>query len=487
MIFSNLFLLSTFAAKDLSAYFNYCIFNTPSNEPYLETYLTIFGKSVVFKKNSSNKFQGKLEISIALFRKDTAFAPRKYFLLSPEVDDTTNRPNFIDQQRLSVVEGIYAMEITICDVNSAEKKKYSITEKVEIAFPKDKITLSGIQILESFTKSKQKSQITKSGFDLVPYPARFYTDDMTRLSFYCEAYNIANVLGKDERFAFFYYLENADTKQKVESFAGFQKQLAEKVNVLLAQFDIEKLGTGFYNLVIQIKDKSNNTLTEKKLTFEKITSVPLSPLADLSGIKTENTFIELVTSPDTLIEYIRCLWPVSSTSEREFAQNQIINKDVKLMQRYIYGFWKKKNNSDPEGEWRKYRKNVEQVNQIFTAGKRKGYATDRGRVYLQYGTPDSRQEIMSEPNTYPYEIWQYYRIMDPATGQIQTNKRFVFCNSELAGNNYELIHSEARGEKFDARWRLKIMKRTIQSMNLDYEKPDPTYGNGVDENFSVPK
>ncbi|MFN6037072.1 MAG: GWxTD domain-containing protein [Bacteroidota bacterium] len=474
-------------SRDLKAFFNYCVFNTPNASPYLETYLTISGGTVLFKKNSSGKFQGKLEISIALFKQDTAFAPKKYFLLSPEVEDTSNRPNFIDQQRLSVSEGTYAMEIIISDANSLDKKKYTITEKVEISFPKDKITMSGIQILESYFRSSQKSTLTKSGFDLVPYPARFYTDDMTKLGFYCEAYGLSDVIGKDERFAFFYSLENAETKQKVDNYAGFQKQLTEKVNVLLAQFDLAKLASGFYNLVIQVKDKKNETLIEKKLTFERITKLPISPLADLSGIKTENTFVDTILNLDTLTEYIRCLWPVSSTSEREYAQNQILNKDVKQMQKYFYGFWKKKNDSDPSGEWKKYKRNVDQVNQIFTAGKRKGYSTDRGRVYLQYGTPDARQEIMSEPNTYPYEIWQYYRIQDPATSQIQTNKRFVFCNNELAGNNYELIHSEARGERFDARWRLKIMKRTIQSMNLDYEKPDPTYGNGIDENFEVPK
>jgi GWxTD domain-containing protein len=474
-------------AGDLKAYFNYCIFNTPDNKPYIETYLNISGATVNFVKNNLGKFQGKLEISLALYRRDTAFAPKKYFLLSPEIQDTSYRPNFIDQQRLQANEGLYALELIIYDINSKDKRKYTITEKIEISFPKQSIQISGIELLESYFKSKVNGPISKSGFDLVPYPARVFKDDFTKLVFYCEAYNLPEILGKEERFAFFYSIENADTKQSVQNLAGYQKQITDRVNVLLAQMEISSLKSGFYNLVIDIKDKAGTTLIEKKLTFERVTSNPISPLADLSDVKTENTFIEKVINADTLIEYIRSLWPISSTSEREYAQNQILNKDVKLMQRYIYGFWNKKNNTDPGGEWLRYKKNVDQVNQVFAAGKRKGYSTDRGRVYLQYGTPDSRQEIMSEPNTYPYEIWQYYRIQDPATGQMQTNKRFVFCNSELAGNNYELIHSEARGERFDARWRLRIMKRTIQSMNLDYEQPEPTYGNGVDENFAVPK
>jgi GWxTD domain-containing protein len=474
-------------AGEIKAFFSYAAFNTPTQQPYLETYLTVAGNSVVFSKLNNGKFQGKIEVSIALFKKDTAFTPKKYFLLSPEISDTANRPAFIDLQRLSVSYGTYALEVSISDANSKNKTKHTITEKIEINFPENSCSLSDIQLIESYKKTISNSILSKSGYDLIPFPAGIYPDGNTTLSFYAEAYNTEKSLGIGERFAFFYFIENLETKQKVESFAGFQKQTTAGVNVILSQLDVSKLKNGNYLLSLEVRDKNNQTITNKKIPFARKTSTPKSELSELSAFVTENTFIAPVTHPDTLEEYIRCLWPVSSTSEREYATNQILNRDVKQMQKYIYGFWKLKNPNDPEGEWKKYKRNVDQVNQIFASGKIKGYATDRGRVYLQYGTPDARQEFLSEANSYPYEIWQYYRINDPATGQLQTNKRFIFCNNELAGNNYQLIHSEARGEKFDARWRLKIMKRTVQSMNLDFEKPGGTFGNGVDENFATPK
>ncbi|MFN5460139.1 MAG: hypothetical protein ACK5AY_09535, partial [Bacteroidota bacterium] len=150
-------------AGDLKAYFNYCIFNTPDNKPYIETYLNISGATVNFVKNNLGKFQGKLEISLALYRRDTAFAPKKYFLLSPEIQDTSYRPNFIDQQRLQANEGLYALELIIYDINSKDKRKYTITEKIEISFPKQSIQISGIELLESYFKSKVNGPRSKSG------------------------------------------------------------------------------------------------------------------------------------------------------------------------------------------------------------------------------------------------------------------------------------------------------------------------------------
>jgi GWxTD domain-containing protein len=382
---------------------------------------------------------------------------------------------------------VYALEITIVDPNSATKKKLSITERVEINFPKDKVSLSDIQLVESFTKSTKPGVLTKSGYDLVPYSVFSFDDAMTRLSFYCEAYNTAKIAGSGKRIAFFYYIENYSTKEKAEGYASFSKQNAQEVNVLLSQFELKKLATGSYNLVVEVRDEKNELLATKKIPFHRTTKETISQLADLSTIVADSTIFSNVTSIDTLVDYIRCVWPISTLSQRDYATTQIKLKDKRQMQKYLHAFWVSKNAGDPAGEWKKYKTQVAVVNSIFAAGKIKGYASDRGRVYLQYGTPDSRQTVNSEPNTYPYEIWQYYKLVDPVTGAMQTNKRFVFCDNELAGNNYRLIHSEARGETYDIRWQYKIMKRTTANSNLDDTTPAGTYGNNLDDNFVLPK
>jgi GWxTD domain-containing protein len=182
------------------------------------------------------------------------------------------------------------------------------------------------------------------------------------------------------------------------------------------------------------------------------------------------------------------LWPISSTTERDWQYNQVRNADVKIMQQYLYAFWVNRDNKNTEAAWRKYRGEAIKVKKEFACGKIPGYMTDRGRVYLQYGAPSAAQQSPAEPDSYPYEIWQYYRLKDPATGNFQTNKKFVFYNRELDGKCYELIHSDARGELRNDRWQLVLKQRSNQIMNLDVNSPQQnTYGSSADDLFQNPR
>ncbi|MEK6614660.1 MAG: GWxTD domain-containing protein, partial [Bacteroidota bacterium] len=131
---------------------------------------------------------------------------------------------------------------------------------------------------------------------------------------------------------------------------------------------------------------------------------------------------------------------------------------------------------------------VKAVNKKFGTFVFKGYETDRGRIYLQYGPPDKREEYPSEPNAYPYEIWVYYRLSDNSNlNPTQTNKQFIFYNQDLVTNNYQLLHSNALSETHDSRWEMKLHKRTVQSN--DFEKKDAPghFGGNASDEFSNPK
>ncbi|MFL5754320.1 MAG: GWxTD domain-containing protein [Bacteroidia bacterium] len=488
-IISLAILLNCFAVfgGNVKAYFSYSIFSTPDKGPYVETYLTISGNSVVLKKEKG-KFQGSVMVTMTFKKDNEVIKTKSYNLLGPEIADSSVKPNFIDQQRFQLPNGKYDYEISIQDNNSPEKNKFTSNDVIEVNVEKDKIHISDIELVESFAKSATPSSLTKSGYDLVPYGVNYYPDDMTKLAFYSETYNTDQVLGTDKKFAFVYFIEAADTKEKIEGFHAFSKQTSAKVNILMSQFDIKTLTTGNYNLVIEVRDGSNNPLAEKKMNFQRRNKEAKIELANIATIDPNTTFISKYRDKDSLKQFIACLWPISSGTEREWQSNQIKNADVKLMQQYLYAFWKNRNDKNPEKDFQAYNEQVKTVNKTFAIGKVKGYYSDRGRVYLQYGAPDSRQQVASEPGSYPYEIWQYYRIKDPVTEQIQTNKRFIFYNRDLDGNSYKLLHSDVRGEVKEARWQMKLKQRTNQDMNLDNEKPkNNTFGSGADDLFSNPR
>lgn len=484
-ILLNCFVLT---GGNVKAYLSYGIFNAPDKGPYVETYLTITGNSVVLKKDKAKgKFQGSVLVTMTFRKGGEVVKTTSYNLFGPEIADTAVKPNFIDQQRFQLPNGKYDYEITIQDNNSADKSKFSSSDVIEVNVEKDKIHISDIELLESFSKTTNPSVLTKSGYDLIPYGVNYYPDEMTKLAFYSETYNTETVMGSDKKFAFVYYIESDDTKEKIEGFHAFSKQTASKVNILMSQFDIKTLATGNYNLVIEVRDQNNTALAVKKMNFQRKNKIAKIDLANIDAIDPNTTFVSKYTSKDSLREFIACLWPISTGTEREWQSNQIKNADVKLMQQYIYAFWKNRNSKDPETEWNKYYEQVKIVNELFKCGKIKGYYTDRGRVYLQYGAPSARQQVPFEPESYPYEIWQYYRINDVVSDQMQTNKKFVFYDYSLDGSCYKLLHSDVRGELKDARWQIKLKKRTQQNTNLDTEKPQNGYGSGADDLFSNPR
>jgi GWxTD domain-containing protein len=210
-------------------------------------------------------------------------------------------------------------------------------------------------------------------------------------------------------------------------------------------------------------------------------------LNNLKSVDTTGTFISHVTNPDTLRDYIASLWPISTTSERDWQNNQMKGNNVKLMQQYIYAFWENRNPSNPYAAWKVYHQEVIKVNKIYGCGGQPGYMSDRGRVYLQYGAPSAAQQVPSEPDSYPYEVWQYYRIQNPATGQFQSNKKFIFYNPTLDGKCFTLLHSDARGEIRDDRWQIKLKQRNNQIMDYDQTTPKSSYGDGASDLFNSPR
>ena len=126
------------ANAQVSAYLSHCAFSTPNNKSYIETYLSVFGNSVSFKKNAKGKYQGLVEVGILFTQNGQIKGSKKYTLLSPEQNDTLSRPNFIDQQRFFLDTGAYDLEWMVADKNK-NGKVFSAKENVTVSFPSGKI------------------------------------------------------------------------------------------------------------------------------------------------------------------------------------------------------------------------------------------------------------------------------------------------------------------------------------------------------------
>jgi GWxTD domain-containing protein len=479
---------SLLATNNLTAFFSYSVFYSPEKGCYIETNLTIISKSLKHKKNGI-KQEASVNVLITFSdEKNIVKAGNKYNVISQSENDSTLPKNLIDVQRYYLNPGKYKVEVSLSDNNSTDKKVFDFNEEISINYIQKQINLSDIELIDNFQKTEKNNILSKSGYDLIPFSINYYPENLNKLIFYNEAYGTDSVLGIDKKVAFVYYLESSETLEKIDGFFGVSKQKSQKVNVLFSQMDIAQLVSGNYNLVSEIRDEKGIVLAQKKIFIQRRNKQAKIDLENLGAINAETIFTNKYINKDTLKEFIACLWPISSDVERNWQETQIKNADVKIMQQYIYAFWKNRNDKNPEGEWHKYYEQVLYVNKVLSCGKMKGYFTDRGRVYLQYGPPDAQQQVPNEPDTYPYEIWQYYRIKDPQTSQFQTNKRFVFWNKDLDGSCYRLLHSDVRGELRDDRWQMRLKSRNQNNVNFDVETPNMnTYGTGVDDLFTNPR
>ena len=468
-------------ARNLTAFFSYCTFDVPDKSPYIETYIKVIGNTVKFVPGDNQTLNGKIEVQWTIKSGDKIVYFDKYNLLSPNksVTDTVN-PDFVDQQRLNLEKGEYEIELNIQDKNT-ETKETTLRQKIKIGFPKDTISISDIELIETFTKTKTAGNFTKSGYDILPFINAFYPKEINNIRFYAEIYR-TNISPSDD-YLVRYFLSNNETKKSVENYIVSLKQSPKKINVLIGEFAISDLPSGNYNLNIEVRNRRNELIAFNSAFFQR-SNERNKPMvtADISAIDISNTFVTSFINKDTLIDFIACLYPISSVLETEIAENQMQAQDVHSMQQYIYYFWTKRNVDDPEKAWNDYKKEVTKVNFSYTSRIEKGYDTDRGRVYLQYGPPNAMTEVKDEPGTYPYEIWQYYKL------KTQTNRRFVFYTKERSSNDYRLLHSDAIGEIQLPNWELFLHDRTQKfGIDLDKENSNDSYGSHTKDNFSNPK
>jgi GWxTD domain-containing protein len=323
--------------------------------------------------------------------------------------------------------------------------------------------------------------LTKSGYDLVPYILNFYPENVNRLIFYAEIYHTDKVFGADEKYLLSSFVEVYETGQLYGEMMKVRKETAKPVNVMFGEFDISTLPSGNYNIVIEVRDKSNQIVAYNKLYFQRHKPGQEEPVVDLSNVSIENTFVNRITNVDTLADYIKSLYPISSESEVRYVGSLLKRRELKSMQQYFYNFWITRSNTNPEGKWLLYQQEVYKVNAAYSTKIKRGYETDRGRVYLKYGPPNSVMQSIGEPSAYPYEIWHYYDLGN------QKNKKFVFYNPDLVTNDYALIHSDAIGELYDYKWKQKIYGRNNATNDIDNDGVMDHWGERSDDYFNNPR
>lgn len=467
-------------ARSLWAFLTYAAFNSPEG-PFIETYLTVSAKSVQFVKNDKGTFNATVNVLMTFRQGEAIKAYKKYELRSQEITDTTQTNfNFVDQQRIPIPNGTYDFEIQLSDQNRPSPPMPYI-QNITIDFPADKPSFSNVELIKSYTKATTAGDLTKSGYDLVPYSFTYYPENESKMVFYSELYNMNKVVDENQKFILIYYIESFENNLQQGDYARTRKEMAKPVNIILTELDISNLASGNYNLVLEARDQKNEVVASRKIFFQRMNPKARMSVSSVQSTEIANTFAEKITNADSLREFINSTYPIATGFEKAFIRESVKKADIKTLQQFLYGFWAQRDAANPEQRFLNYKELVYKVQVNFGTPIKKGYQTDRGRVYLQYGPPNTRSTQYNEPSNYPYEIWQYYSLNNN-----QSNRKFVFYSPDMVTSDFILLHSDAIGEVYNTRWKVDLRNRIYQTLDLGETQVIKAWGDFEQDYWDLP-
>ncbi len=482
-----LFFISYIHLRAQAIYFHHAVYRLPDAKPFIETYMAVDGKYFPLTKTADNQYQVKVPFRVL---HKTHLQPEKiinqYLLSSPKFSDTNNIPVFLDVQRYPLPAGEQKMVIQLMDEkNQKVLNEYAIPLTLE-ARPKT-FEISDLEWVEKFTKSNNTSSpFYKSGYEIYPYLVNYLPEKINNLNFYVETYCFSMTTPS---LLVEYALVDADDYSPVK---GFLKKIPwnnpSMPLPIPGRFDISALPTGNYFLQVKIKNMNDSVLNKREFFFQRKNFFHKKVSFEGTSVSIEK-YIRQIRNFDTLYMHIECLYPISSEIEKERQFNHLKTKDTANMKNYLVHFWTKRANDtiNPYTICKNYMRQVYEANALFRCGKQKGYNTEQGRVYLQYGKPSQVAAMYNEANTYPYEIWHYYRSFDQTEQRYVTNRRFVFVNNNLADNCFRLVHSDMRGEINNERWRYDVMKRFNNGIQNDSNIPVESQNSQMNDLFLNPR
>lgn len=462
-LFSVFLMLIPWQLGAVNYVIDYAFFSVNGEKPYVEFYLSINGNSISYANTEGELFQAKIEVTYIIEKDEKVVAFDKFQINSPEYQMEDRKLDLIDLKRFPLDSGEYLFSFVVKDLTTGQISE-SFQKITPGNFDREKIVISDILLANEIKESNEESAFNKGNLEVIPNFAHQFGSDQNQLSFYAEVYNAEDVLGEGEAYLIEYMVVQPNTERVVANLRYLKRQEAEDVSVMVSSFNIENLPSGNHQLVINARDRNNELFYSSRVDFHRINLT----LVDYSVQQIENTFVDSITDINRLKEYIKSLRPISTYEETQFSENQLEYADLRFMQRFFLNFWKSRNAEYPEEEWKEYMEKLKLVDERFGYGNIKGYATERGRVYLQYGPPNAVQNVPYEPDAYPYSIWQYYKL------QGLTDRKFVFYSPSLEMLGYEILHSNVRGEINNPGWEADLNSASQPNRRSNREDPGNT-------------
>ena len=420
---------------------DYGRFRYDSTSVYLEVYYTVFCDQADSIMNMAEKARFNLDFTVSNERQDSVLAkdqiPVKFTKSS--MGDESGMLGAMGMVKLVLDPGKYVISLGY----GAEEVKYNISVG---AFSGGHIMMSDLELCSNIiTKSQNQDNLFyKNTMEIYPNPSLIYGKMLPRLYYYVELYNLNNKnAGPNDKILVQAVIADADGKVRLQK--DYVRSHDYESTVERGAFNVSNLETGLYTLIFAATDSVNKSSVYRRRNFYVHNpDVVLAQTDEGPDGFLQSEFRDIPES--TLDEMFDQASYIASNSEKSVYK--VLNS-VESKREFLYRFWRSQNKIRPG--WKdEYYERVEYANEQWSSPSRKGWQTDRGRVYILYGEPDQyeRRPVGSSEN--PYEIWYY--------NNIEGGVEFDFIDMTGFGD-YRLVNSTKRGELNDPNWRNYILKR----------------------------
>jgi len=429
-------------------------FYSPESGPYLEIVFSFEGRTLFPNKIEAEdiNYQASANILLTITSNDSIVRAAK-FTASSAYQHSQTIADFMCVERIPIPDGKYDLNIEITDAYNPIGKAINHSEPIEINHLAEGCFFSDISFISAFSPTTENNPFSKAGYDLIPYVSNYFPNSLDGIIIYSELYNSNKLLGK--KIAFAYTVSLTDNLQhEIPGTKRIIRAESESVLPIIYTVDISKITTGDYKLKLEMLDRTGQVVCTKYRDFTRNKTAENTFQAP-TGLDISKTFVANYHSADSILAHIQSCLPIAESVERNTIDNILPTVDLATRQSFLYTFWYRRNPENPQAAWENYYKDVLAVQKEFGTRIKKGWQTDRGRVYLQYGKPNTRVVRNNSPDYWPFEIWHYY-----TTNTGLKDRRFLFYNTSLS-SDFELLHSDVPNEIQNFDWKNMVRSRQM--------------------------
>ena len=420
------------------------VFRDDEAKAYAELFLKLDRDLLDYKEMIGKKYQTSVSAIASLYDGEKILFSDSFEINSPILNYP--RDLFFNRQYNTPDEGVFHLHFQC----QTAKGLYKMERELTIERPKSNMSLSTPLLLANYGKTeKLNAPMVKGGYHLTLLNGK-NRRNQKKLAVYTEVYvhEESTVHKKFVQLSVFDENDNFLKSQIFHVNASFS-------SAYVFELATSDLTSGHYRLMVELKSfPKGRILDAHQLNFHRE-----NPYLNAPGDSILPYLHREFVSQLDEVEVDYCLRAVVPVVPQIFSdrwaqvarKGTLGEKRALLLEYYIFI-----DHNNYFQEFLNYMEEVEFCNEHFDSGFGYGFESDRGVIYLKYGPPNDQFQQEHESTAPPYEIWTYNELKETK----QTNVKFIFHNPSLAPGNYVLLHSTARGELYNPRWKLDLYKNS---------------------------